>query len=1096
MSIRGRLLATTLLMLLVGSFFVANQFPFVFSDQQIANEKENTTQPTGSAGAIPHGPFHEVIQKGVPQQPVQQDLHDGDGLQEIDRSPQRTAYVPSDGVSGSGFITRWNTSLTSTGSSNATQIALPLESSGTYNFTVDWGDGTNDTITAWNQPEVTHTYHNSPGIYTLNITGTLRGWRFNNGGDRLKIIELMQWGNMSLGNSGYYFYGCENMLLTATDAPNMTGTTSLYFAFAHCYNLEDMGDMNSWDMSSVTDMSGMFFYATSFNQPLGSWNVSGVTGMYKMFSSATSFNQPLGTWNVSSVTDMSLMFSHASAFNQPLETWDVSSVINMYGMFSHASAFNQPLGTWDVSSVTDMSGMFSSSTFNSSIGSWDVSSVTNMESMFESASSFNQPIGSWDVSSVTDMHEMFYMASAFNQPLGTWNVSGVTDMSWMFAYTSSFNQPLNSWNVSSVTNMQAMFESASSFNQPIGSWNVSSVTNMGWMFHGASSFNQPIGMWDVSGVSYMRYMFASASSFNQPLDSWDVSSVTNMGYMFSTASSFNQPLNSWDVSNVIHMDMMFHAASSFNQPLNSWDVSNVIYMDMMFHAASSFNQPLNLWDVSSVTDMSWMFAEASSFNQPIGMWNVSSVTKMNSIFYKASSFNQPLDSWDVSDVTIMHFMFAFASSFNQPLSSWDVSGVTDMSYMFEEASSFNQPLGSWNVSSVINMDGMFVQANLSVANYDQILYRWSKLSLRSDVRLDVSSSCSSFVRNARQHIIDVFNWTINDLGILDVINDVAYAPNPCTDENILAVTFTVLDTNVDTLTFFIRFNNGSWQAQYPVSNGNNSFSIYLGVFPAGTVVEFYIAANDIFGNTVTSPLTSLTIVAHDVTAPIIHSFNYTPNSPTNHDEIIVSTNITDETAIARVVLFYCVNNGSWQGVELFLGNGLTYSGTIGPFAANSHIEFYIYAEDSSGNNATSVVISQTIAGDTTSPEITGLTFMPTTPTDYDQITISANITDNAAIDRVILFYRINNGSWQGMELFSANGLTFSGTIGPFAAGSTITFYIHAVDTSGNTIESAMQSFVIQSSGSPLVVYSIAIALPVAIAVVVMVLVRKGIIKRG
>ena len=931
-------------MLLVGSFFVANQFPFVFSDQQIANEKENTTQPTGSAGAIPHGPFHEVIQKGVPQQPVQQDLHDGDGLQEIDRSPQRTAYVPSDGVSGSGFITRWNTSLTSTGSSNATQIALPLESSGTYNFTVDWGDGTNDTITAWNQPEVTHTYHNSPGIYTLNITGTLRGWRFNNGGDRLKIIELMQWGNMSLGNSGYYFYGCENMLLTATDAPNMTGTTSLYFAFAHCYNLEDMGDMNSWDMSSVTDMSGMFFYATSFNQPLGSWNVSGVTGMYKMFSSATSFNQPLGTWNVSSVTDMSLMFSHASAFNQPLETWDVSSVINMYGMFSHASAFNQPLGTWDVSSVTDMSGMFSSSTFNSSIGSWDVSSVTNMESMFESASSFNQPIGSWDVSSVTDMHEMFYMASAFNQPLGTWNVSGVTDMSWMFAYTSSFNQPLNSWNVSSVTNMQAMFESASSFNQPIGMWNVSNVISTRQMFEGASSFNQSLGTWDVSKVTDMRLMFERASAFNQPLGTWNVSSVTNM--------------------------------------------------QGMFFLASAFNQPLGTWNVSSVTDMHEMFYMASAFNQPLGTWNVSSMTDMHEMFAFANSFNQPLGTWDVSSVIDMHHMFYYASSFNQPLGTWDVSSVIDMHHMFYYASSFNQPLGTWNVSSTTNMALMLEQTNLSIANYDQLLYEWSHLPLQSNVQLDVPSPYSSFVQNARQHIIDTFGWTINDLGVLDVIDNITYTPNPCTDEDVLTVTFTILDTNVGMLTFFFRINNGSWQGQYLSSGSNASFSIHLGKFAAGTVVEFYITATDPFGNNVTSPVTSLTIVA-DATAPVIHSFSYSPTIPTDHDEI----------------------------------------------------------------------------------------------------TVIANITDNTAVATVVLYYRINNGSWQAIELLSTDGMMYSVAIGPFSAGENIAFYIYAEDTSGNTIESAIQSFVIKSSNSPLVIYSIAIVLPVAIAVVIL-LAKKGIIRRG
>jgi len=45
-------------------------------------------------------------------------------------------------------------------------------------------------------------------------------------------------------------------------------------------------------------MSGMFWGALNFNQPLDSWDVSSVTNMYAMFYFATSFNQPLESWDV------------------------------------------------------------------------------------------------------------------------------------------------------------------------------------------------------------------------------------------------------------------------------------------------------------------------------------------------------------------------------------------------------------------------------------------------------------------------------------------------------------------------------------------------------------------------------------------------------------------------------------------------------------------------------------------------------------------------------------------------------------------------------------------------------------------------------
>ncbi|MHA1791113.1 MAG: BspA family leucine-rich repeat surface protein [Promethearchaeota archaeon] len=261
------------------------------------------------------------------------------------------------------FLSKWDTSLTSSGSSNDNQVKLPLESSGTYDFYVEWGDGTSDTIITWNQSEVTHTYA-SVGIYDISIYGTLVGWRFNNGGDKLKIIEISQWGNLRLGNSGYYFHGCSNLALTATDILDLNGTTSLYYAFSGCTNLGNSGNMSSWDTSGVDNMRYMFSQASSFDQDISSWDTSSVTDMEHMFDYAGVFNQPIGTWDTSSVTNMCFMFRRASSFNQNISSWNVSSVRYMTSMFDQASSFDQDIGSWDVSSVNNMVEMFSGVTLS------------------------------------------------------------------------------------------------------------------------------------------------------------------------------------------------------------------------------------------------------------------------------------------------------------------------------------------------------------------------------------------------------------------------------------------------------------------------------------------------------------------------------------------------------------------------------------------------------------------------------------------------------------------------------------------------------------------------------------------------------------
>jgi surface protein len=254
---------------------------------------------------------------------------------------------------------RWDTTRRSwTSASNAFQMQLPLEVDGTYNFVVQWGDGTSETITSFTQK--LHTFATA-GVYNVTITGTLVGWRFNNGGDQLKLLDVMQWGTMRLGNNGGYFYGASNMVMSAVDTPDLTETTN---------------------------MERMFQSASSFNQPIGEWDVSSVTNMNSMFNGASSFNQPIGEWDVSSVTNMERMFSFASSFNQPIGAWNVSSVTIMQTMFESASSFNQPIGEWDVSSVTDMAAMFrGASSFNQDISRWCVSRFASKPSEFDLSTS-------------------------------------------------------------------------------------------------------------------------------------------------------------------------------------------------------------------------------------------------------------------------------------------------------------------------------------------------------------------------------------------------------------------------------------------------------------------------------------------------------------------------------------------------------------------------------------------------------------------------------------------------------------------------------------------------------------------------------------
>lgn len=105
--------------------------------------------------------------------------------------------------------------------------------------------------------------------------------------------------------------------ITAVDSgitSNITTVTSSY------------GDINTWDVSLVTNMSALFANKNTFNSNIGDWNTTSVTDMSTMFHGATTFNHDISGWTTTNVENMTDMFVDADAFNQDLSGWDVSGI--------------------------------------------------------------------------------------------------------------------------------------------------------------------------------------------------------------------------------------------------------------------------------------------------------------------------------------------------------------------------------------------------------------------------------------------------------------------------------------------------------------------------------------------------------------------------------------------------------------------------------------------------------------------------------------------------------------------------------------------------------------------------------------------------
>jgi surface protein len=146
---------------------------------------------------------------------------------------------------------------------------------------------------------------------------------------------------------------------------------------------------------------------------------------------------------------------------------------------------------------------------------------------------------------------------------------------------------------------------------------------------------------------------------------------------------------------------------------------------------------------------------------------------MAHMFDNASLFNQDIGDWNTGNAILMIYMFAHAHAFNQDISSWDVSNVTAMFGMFYNALSFDQDLGDWDMRNaspwwdnvLFGLDGMFENSDLSVENYDSTLIGWSKQELQRDMILGAEGLQYCHSHDARQYLIDEYNWRIFDDGM-------------------------------------------------------------------------------------------------------------------------------------------------------------------------------------------------------------------------------------------------------------------------------------------------------------------------------------------
>jgi hypothetical protein len=217
----------------------------------------------------------------------------------------------------------WLTVDTTKAGSASDTFVLPLPSTGTYDYLVDWGEGGAYERSVVNT-SLTHVYA-APGTYTIKIIGTFPRVYFNNTGDKLKLTGL-QIGSVGWTSMERAFVGCTN-LVALTGSSNTAAVANMSYMF---YGCTAFNQAVTFSTAAATNMSYMFYGCTAFNQAVA-FSTGAVTNMASMFAGCTAFNQAVA-FSTGAVTNMSYMFNGCTAFNQSLAALNMAAVGTILNM--------------------------------------------------------------------------------------------------------------------------------------------------------------------------------------------------------------------------------------------------------------------------------------------------------------------------------------------------------------------------------------------------------------------------------------------------------------------------------------------------------------------------------------------------------------------------------------------------------------------------------------------------------------------------------------------------------------------------------------------------------------------------------------------
>lgn len=572
-------------------------------------------------------------------------------------------------------------------------------------------------------------------------------------------LDLSQIGSISssITNLNSLFQWNGNFETINVTGWNTGNITSMVHTFSDCTKLKKVIGLNTWDLSNVTNMNGMFYNDKALTDvDLSGRDLSKVTDLSAMF-----YGDPqVKSLNLSGVTFkdgvndgmFQAIPSSLTSVNLANAKNVTKNILHYYmTAFTNSGATELDAAQFPASfQFTDWSWLLSSlsnvETIN--LSGFDFSNVTNLSNLFNNDSNLTSvDLHGANLSNVGDISNIFQKCPK----LKTINLSSVTfnkdvkDSNAFVETNNIFNFDLDATQNIPEKVLRAYIQAAKNSKATqidLSNLNLSkNVTNLQGLLSDLPDVKEiNLSGLDISNIQKMDGMLARDGSLERVnLSGLDLSKVSlgdifyadkKLSYLNLSGVTFpdNMSSGTFDnyfafVSNKVFKEVkldnaknipaaILHAyisAAANNGAkkisLDNLDVSKKItnFNGLFANLPSVETIDVTNLPTSNAADMSGMFSNDQNLTHIIGIegFDTHNVTNMSNMF--GAYYNPTIDDYEPQSLKYLGKLT------NLDLSSWDTSNVTDMGFMFTGQKKLETigDLSNWNTSKVTNMCNMF-----------------------------------------------------------------------------------------------------------------------------------------------------------------------------------------------------------------------------------------------------------------------------------------------------------------------------------------------------------------------------------------------------